>query len=259
MGFKNNELVIIKDAKGKSFIQRVVKNGRLQTHLGTIYHKDIIGKDDGADIETSTGNKVNLFYPTLNDYIQKMAGKTAIIHPKDIAVILLWADIKQRDRIVEAGTGSGALLMALVRFLSSKGHIYSYDNRPELQQMAVKNIEKFYGKIPKNVTFKNKDITTGIEESDLDAVILDFSQPWDVIPEALKALKSGGKFVSYIPTIIQAERLVKELQASDRFMEIEILEVLLRPWQIKGYSVRPHHRMVGHTGFMVFARLKCLS
>ena len=107
-----------------------------------------------------------------------------------------------------------------------------------------------------NIVLKQKDICAGIEEKGIDAVILDFSQPWEVISEVRKALRPGGKFSSYIPTIIQAERLVKELQDTESFLDIDVLEVLLRPWQIKGYSVRPLHRIVGHTGFMVFARFK---
>jgi len=255
MRFKEGDLVIIKDKKDRSSIQRLTEKGRFQTHLGLLNHSDIIGKEEGAALLTSTEREVYVFYPTLNEFIQKMGRKTAIIHPKDIGVILLWSDIKPDSSVVEAGTGSGALLLALSRFIS-KGHVYSYDNRPELQEIAAKNLEKFYGKMPANVTLKQKDITAGIDEKNLDAIILDFSQPWEVISEAENSLRAGGRFAAYIPTIIQAERLVKELEFGGRFMDIEILEVLLRPWQIKGYSVRPLHRIVGHTGFMVFSRLK---
>ncbi len=256
MQFKEGDLVIVKDKKEKSYLQRLVKSGRLQTHLGFLKHEDIVGKEEGVCLKTSTENIVYIFYPTLTEYMEKMGRKTAIIHPKDIGIIILWADVKPGSRIVEAGTGSGALLLALSRFVGDSGHVYSYDNRPELQEVAVKNLEKFFGTLPGNVTLKQKDITAGIDEDGLDAIILDFSQPWELISEAKKSLRPGGKLASYIPTIIQAERLVRELDMAGGFMDIDILEVLLRPWQVKGYSVRPLHRMIGHTGFMVFAKFK---
>ncbi|MDP8253387.1 MAG: tRNA (adenine-N1)-methyltransferase [Candidatus Kaelpia aquatica] len=256
MSFKKNELVIVRDDKNKTYLQKLDSKGRFQSHVGIVHHKDMIGKEEGEVFLTSTNREVSVFYPTLNDFIHKMGRKTAIIHPKDIGIILFLADIKPGDRIVEAGTGSGALLLALSRYVGKKGHIYSYDNRSELQDVARKNLEKFYNKFPSNVTLKQQDISNVIDEDNLDAIVLDFSQPWEVIPEAVKSLRRGGSFSSYIPTIIQAERFVKELEATESFLDIEIVEVLLRPWQIKGYSVRPQHRMVGHTGFMVFARFK---
>lgn len=256
MKFKEGDLVIIKDRKGKTYLQKLSKNGRFQTHLGVLSHEEIMGKEEGTSLRTSTDEEVYVFYPTLNDFIQKMARKTAIIHPKDIGIILLWTDLKPGYRVVEAGTGSGALLLALSRYVGDEGMIYSYDNRPELQEIAIKNLEKFYGKMPKNIVLKQKDIVAGIDEKDVDCIILDIPEPWEVISEARKALRSGGKFASYIPTIIQAERLVKELETSSAFIDIEVLEVLLRPWQIRGFSVRPLHRIIGHTGFMVFAKLK---
>ena len=256
MGFKEGELVIVKDSKGKSYLQKLSKSGRFQTHLGKLAHKDIIGKEEGSMFTTSAQESVVVFYPTLNDYIQKMARKTAIIHSKDIALIFLWTDIKPGNRVLEAGTGSGALLLALSRFLGPQGKVYSYDNRAELQKIARSNLERFYGQMPSNVVLKQKDVRAGIEERNLDAVVLDFSQPWEVIPEVKISLRAGGKIASYIPTIIQAERLVKELELAGGFLDLEILETLLRPWQVRGYSVRPQHKIIGHTGFMVFARLK---
>ncbi|MDP8233387.1 MAG: tRNA (adenine-N1)-methyltransferase [Candidatus Saelkia tenebricola] len=256
MCFKEGDLVIIKDKKERSFIQKLTVNGRFQTHLGLLNHSQVIGQKEGAVLLTSTEQEVCVFSPTLNEFIQKMGRKTAIIHPKDIGIIILWSDIKQGSLVVEAGTGSGALLMAISRFIGDQGHVYSYDSRPELQEIAAKNLAKFCKQMPANVTLKQKDITTGIDEKNLDAVILDFSQPWEVIPAAKEVLKSGGRLTAYIPTIIQAERLVRELDLAGCFMDTEILEVLLRPWQIKGYSVRPLHRMIGHTGFMVFTKLR---
>jgi tRNA (adenine57-N1/adenine58-N1)-methyltransferase catalytic subunit len=256
MGFKKGELVIVRDDKNKTYLQKLDAKGRFQSHVGMVAHKDIIGREEGEQFLTSTNREVAVFYPTLNDYIHKMGRKTAIIHPKDIGAILFLADIKPGDRIVEAGTGSGALLLALSRYAGKKGHIYSYDNRFELQDVARKNLEKFYNKFPLNITLKEQDIAHGIDEDNIDAIVLDFSQPWEVISEAVRSLRRGGHIASYLPTIIQAERFVKELEAAESFLDIEIIEVLLRPWQIKGYSVRPQHRMVGHTGFMIFARFR---
>lgn len=256
MQFEYGQLVIIKDRKGKTYLQKLVENGRFQTHLGLLKHSDIVGKEEGQTFTTSTGEEVVIFYPTLNEFIHKMGRKTAIIQPKDIGFILLGVDLKPGDKVLEAGTGSGALLLALSRYVGKEGKVYSYDNRPELQEIARKNLEKFYGQVPENVVLKQKDITAGIEEKNLDAIILDFSEPWCAIPEIIKALRPGGKLASYLPTIIQVERLVKELQSSEMFVDIEPCELLLRPWQVKGFSVRPLHRIIGHTGFLVFARIK---
>lgn len=256
MQFEYNQLVIIKDRKGKTYLQKLVKNGRFQTHLGLLKHSDIVGKEEGAALVTSSGEEVTVFYPTLNEFIQKMGRKTAIIQPKDIGFIIMGVDLKPGDKVLEAGTGSGALLLALSRYVGKDGIVYSYDNRPELQEIAVKNLDKFYGGVPGNVVLKHKDIISGIDEENLDAVILDFSEPWCAISEIVRALRPGGKMASYLPTIIQVERLVKELQATEMFVDVESYELLLRPWQIKGFSVRPLHRIIGHTGFLVFARLK---
>jgi len=256
MPFEYGQLVIIKDRKGKSYLQKLMENGRFQTHLGLITHDQIVGKKEGVSLVTSTGEEVTVFYPTLDEFIQKMGRKTAIIQPKDIGLIIMGVDLKPGDKVLEAGTGSGALLLALSRYVGREGRVYSYDNRPELQETAIKNLTKFYGHVPDNVILKQKDITAGIEEKNLDAVILDFSEPWAAIPEIINALRPGGKLASYLPTIIQVERLVKKLQGTDVFIDIQSCELLLRPWQIKGFSVRPLHRIIGHTGFLVLARLK---
>jgi tRNA (adenine57-N1/adenine58-N1)-methyltransferase len=253
--FKEGDLVIVKDEKGKTWLQTLLRKGRFQTDIGKLEHNKIIGKSEGAKFKTSADRFIFIFRPTIEEYISKMIRKTAIIHPKDIAFIIMESNIGPDSFVVEAGTGSGAMLLALVKYLGKGGKVVSYDNRKELQEVAIKNLRRFYGKIPSNVILKNKDINEGVEERDIDAIILDIPEPWQIIPMAIGSLKLGASFVSYIPTIIQAERLVKELDATKSFIDVKTVELILRPWWIKGFSVRPLHRIVGHTGFIVSTKL----
>ncbi|MCM8766325.1 MAG: methyltransferase domain-containing protein, partial [Candidatus Omnitrophica bacterium] len=220
-GFKEGDLVIFYDPlNNKSYIQRLHRDGKFMTHRGIIEHRQALDKEEGEVVLTHTEREFFVFRPTLNEFIKKMARKSAIMHPKDLGIVLLWADIYPGLKIVEAGSGSGALLLALLRLVGEKGEVISYDVREDLQEIAKENIKNFLGEVP-NLKFKIKDIYTGIEEVDVDRIILDLPCPWEALNTLKTSLRSGGIVLAYLPTITQSEKFVKSLQQAGDFSLIE--------------------------------------
>jgi tRNA (adenine57-N1/adenine58-N1)-methyltransferase catalytic subunit len=170
-----------------------------------------------------------------------------------LGVIVQWADIYPGAQVFEAGTGSGALTMALLRAVGDRGHVYSYEAREDFARTAMTNINRYLGP-SKNLTVRQKNAYEGIEETELDRVILDLPEPWQVVPHAALALRSGGIYLSYVPTIPQVMQTVEALNRVAVFSMIQSFETLLRTWNIEGRSVRPDHRMVAHSGFLTVAR-----
>jgi tRNA (adenine57-N1/adenine58-N1)-methyltransferase len=177
-----------------------------------------------------------------------------IIYPKDIALILLWADVYPGAAVLEAGIGSGALTIALLRAVGEAGRVISYEVREDFLRQAEKNIALYLGKLPPTFQARLKDIYDGIEEKGLDRVVLDLPEPWRVVSSAGDALRPGGILLCYLPTILQSTQLTEAFHRDGRFTQIETIETLLRSWHIEGMSVRPDHRMVAHTGFITVAR-----
>lgn len=248
------ECIILLDPKDdKEFLYRMRTKGHINLHKGKILHAEIIGKPEGTVVHTSRGNPFLVFRPTLSQYIMHMKRDTSIIYPKDLALILLYADIHPGCTVLEAGIGSGSLTLALLRAVGTEGRVISYERREEFIQRATKNIQLYMGDLP-NLEVKQRDIYEGIEETGLDRIILDIPEPWRVIPHAAEALCPGGIFVGYLPTVIQVKSLVDALREEKRFSSIQVFEVLFRNWNIEGLSVRPFHQMVGHTGFITLAR-----
>jgi len=248
------ECVILLDVEDdKEFFYRMREKGHINLHKGKILHTEIIGKPEGTVVHTSKGDPFLVFRPTLSQYIMHMKRDTAIIYPKDLALILLYADIHPGCTVLEAGIGSGSLTLALLRAVGAEGRVISYERREEFIQRATKNVQRFMGD-PPNLEIKLRDIYEGIEEAGLDRIILDIPEPWRVVKDAAEGLLPGGVFVGYLPTIIQVKTLVDTLREEKRFTSIQAFESLFRDWHIEGLSVRPEHRMVGHTGFLTLAR-----
>ncbi|HKW85886.1 MAG TPA: tRNA (adenine-N1)-methyltransferase, partial [Nitrospiraceae bacterium] len=223
----------------------------------TIAHDDLIGKADGSLVNLSRGKRMVALLPTLGEYVLKMPRGAQVIYPKDLAMITIWADIYPGARVFEAGTGSGALTMALLRAVGERGEVVSYEAREDFARTAMKNIERYVGPVP-NLTMHKQDAYEGIQtDSDrslFDRIVLDLPEPWRVVPHAVKALRSGGVYLSYVPTVPQAQQTVEALERAAVFGLLETFETLLRPWNIEGRSVRPAHRMVAHSGFITVAR-----
>lgn len=250
---QEGELIHLINRKGRHY-PLLLKKGKTFQHSGeTIPHDDLIGQEEGVWITLSRGTRLLLLRPTLSDFTLKMPRGAQIIYPKDIGTILVWADLSPGAVVLEAGIGSGALTLALLRAVGEKGQVISYEIREDFAQRALANIELFAGKV-RNLSIRTKDIYEGIEEVGLDRIILDVPEPWRVLPAAAEALRAGGILLSFLPTILQTGQLVEALQHHGSFAGIETLETLLRPWHIEGRSIRPDHRMVAHTGFITVAR-----
>ncbi|MGC9001490.1 MAG: tRNA (adenine-N1)-methyltransferase [Dictyoglomus sp.] len=246
------EWVVLFDSKRRYLIQ-VEREKIFHFHKGYIRHNDIIGMEEGSIIRSSQGANLLVLRPTYSDFILEMPRGAQIIYPKDIATILVWADIYPGARVLEAGIGSGALTIALLQAVGETGTVISYEIREDFAKRALSNIENFLGKKDNHI-LRLKDIYEEIIDENIDRIILDLPEPWRAIDNILKALRPGGIFLAYTPTIIQAQKTVEALKGTKSFTLIETIETLLRSWQIEGLSVRPFHRMVAHTAFLTVAR-----
>lgn len=254
MRFREGDPVIFVDRKGRRYLLADLKAGdKYRLRDLVIMHSDLIGREEGEVICTERGDEFLILKPTLSEYVLKMSKRTQIIYPKDMGAIITWADIFPGARVLEAGIGGGSLTMGLLRAVGKEGEVVSYETSEEFARIALTNINRYMGKVA-NHTLKIRDIYKGIEEEELDRIILDVPEPWHVVPHAIKALRPGGIFMSYLPTIIQTRQIVEVLKETGIFALTETIEVLFRNWEISGLSVRPAHRMVAHTGFITTAR-----
>jgi len=235
----------------RTYLVKVEKGKSFHTHKGFIKLDNLIGKEYGTLIKSNTGTEFIAFNPLLPDYIFKSQRKTQITYPKDVALIVMFSGIGPGSRVIEAGTGTGALTSALAHYVKPNGHVYSYEIRPEFIETAQKNLQR--ANLLDYVELKNKDITIGIDERDIDAVILDMATPWLVIPHAYKALKGSGTLVSFSPTIDQVVKTVEALEENG-FVGIETIECIMRRMQVERGKTRPETLMTGHTGYVTFAR-----
>src|SRR5487761_2055765 len=246
---KLGERVMLIDAKDRHYLITLREGAEFHTHAGIVRHDDVIGALEGSLIRGSTERSFLALRPTLSDVVLKMPRGAQVIYPKDLGTILMQADIGPGMRVLEAGVGSGALSMTLLR---AGARITAYEIREDFAQQARKNVVDMLGEdIAYDIHIR--DVTTGIDERDLDRVILDMPEPWLVVPHAAEALRPGGIFLAYLPTINQTQ-LVREALKIHSFGVEETVEILRRTWHIDGRSVRPDHRMVAHTGFLTSAR-----
>jgi tRNA (adenine57-N1/adenine58-N1)-methyltransferase len=235
----------------KTYMIRVEEGKSFHTHKGYVNHDDIIGQPYGSAVISSLGFEFRILKPMLRDYIMKSARQTQITYPKDIALIVMFSGIGPGSRVVEAGTGTGALTMALAFYVKPKGKIFSYEVREPFLDVAEKNLRR--AKLWNNVKLKNKDITEGIDESEVDAVILDLATPWLVVPHAHSALKPSGTIVSFSPTMDQIVNTTEALN-DHGYVDIETVECLMRGMQVERGRTRPQTLMTAHTGYITYAR-----
>ena len=247
------EPVLLIDRKERRYLITLRTGGNSDLRGGRLAHDQVIGTPEGRYVVTTRGEKFLMVRPTLADFVLEMPRGAQIIYPKDLSVILLAADIYPGAAVLEAGTGSGALTMALLRAVGPSGRVYSYEVRDEFASTARKNIEKYLG-IRDELVMRAQDIYVGIPDRPLDRIVLDVPEPWRVVEHATVALREGGILLSYLPTVPQTVEFVTMLRRSSKFGMIETTETLLRSWNIEGQSVRPAHRMVAHTAFITSAR-----
>ena len=255
MKIKSGDQVLIISPDNKTFLVTVAEDKKMGTHKGELVLGDTIGKSFGERIYTNLDEPFLLLEPTLEDKMMKVKRHTQIIYPKDAAYIILKSGIQSGMRVIECGTGSGSLTMALANAVAPNGMVYTYDVREKHLENAKMNIEN--AGFSDNVEFKLKQAQEGFDQEDVDVVILDLPSPWDGIASAAKALRGGGRIASLSPTYNQVERCVEDLEKHN-FVYIETLELLLRYIQVSTGKTRPVDRMVSHTGFLTFGR-KILS
>ncbi|MBV6391344.1 MAG: tRNA (adenine(58)-N(1))-methyltransferase TrmI [Anaerolineales bacterium] len=235
----------------KHFIFILQGGGDFQSHRGVIKHDDLIGKPWGSQVFSHTGAPFFLLQPSMSDVLNELPRNTQILYPKDIGYILIQMGVSEGQTVLEAGTGSGSMTIALASAIGSTGRVVSYENKPDTQNLARKNLERI-GLAPR-VDFKLRDIQEGFDESDADAFFLDVQNPFDYIAQVRAALKPGGFFGSLMPTYNQVEKVLYALKQNN-FAFVEVCELLLRYYKTNPVRLRPTDRMVAHTGFLVFAR-----
>jgi len=250
--FRVGERILLIDRKKRRYLVTLEEGGEFHTHSGFVPHADIAGREEGALLRSTKGATFTAFRPTLADFVLKMPRGAQVIYPKDLGPILMLADIFPGARVLESGVGSGALSMTLLR---AGADIVGYELRSDFAARAVKNVIAFLGEgVLDRYRVEERDCYEGIDEVDLDRIVLDLPEPWRVVPAATTALRPGGILVAYTPSIVQAVQFREALDAGG-FGLCETVEVLARTWHIDSPSIRPDHRMVAHTGFLSHGRL----
>lgn len=253
---REGEVALLIDAKGRRFMVLLDASRRFEYHMGVLPHRDIIGQPEGALLRSSGGAGLRLLRPRLADFILKMKRGAQVVYPKDIGPILIWADIAPGMTVVEGGTGSGALAMALARAVGGTGRVVSAEVREDHARHARKMIRRWFGEVPPQLELRRGSVEDAIVEVGPERVVLDVPEPWRAATAAAETQPPGGVFCSYLPTVPQLQTLVEALRKTRAFCETEIFETFHREWNVAGPSVRPSHRMVGHTGFVLVSRIR---
>jgi tRNA (adenine57-N1/adenine58-N1)-methyltransferase catalytic subunit len=251
------EPVQLTDPKGRTHLITLRTGATFHTHRGTLNHDDIIGGPDGNVVTSGGGTPYVVFRPLLADFTLAMKRGAAVVYPKDAAQIVAFADVFPGARVLEAGAGSGALSCWLLRAVGEQGTLTSFERRPDFAEVARRNVEQFFGGAPPSWQLVAGDFGRAEPDpalSDFDRIILDMLAPWECVDAVAWALAPGGLVCSYVATTTQLSRVTEALRGHGGFDEPAAWESLTRGWHVEGLAVRPEHRMVGHTGFLVTAR-----
>jgi len=250
---KEGDYVLLILQEGKKYLIKVRKGETLHTHRGYIKHDELINKEYGSYIKSSLNYDFFIAKPTIYDFIKKIQRKTQIIYPKDSGYIVLIGNISSGSKVVEIGTGSGALTCVLANLVKPNGHVYTYEIREEFLDAARNNVKKL--NLDNYVTFKLRNVMEGIDERDVDCIIIDIADPWNLIDKIKDNLKGSGIIIIFCLTTSQVEKTLKTLYESD-FTDINLVEILEREYQTELGKIRPKTRMIGHTGYIIWARKK---
>lgn len=252
--FEPGERVLLVDQRDRTYLFVLHAGGTYHTHSGTLNHDELIGMDEGLGVTTSKGMVLTAFRPRFADFVLKMPRGAQVVYPKDLGPIVTYADVFPGARVLEAGTGSGALTIALCRAAGAHGRVISYEVRAEHREQAIANIEAFHGALPEGLELRDGDLSdVAATDERYDRAVLDMPEPWGALPALAKVLEPGGVVCAYLPTTVQIQQLVLAL-APTGFVHVETFETLKRGWHVTERSVRPNHRMQGHTGFLTVAR-----
>jgi tRNA (adenine57-N1/adenine58-N1)-methyltransferase catalytic subunit len=246
--------VQLTDPKGRVHTITLEPGREFHTHRGALRHDDLIGSPEGVVVRASGGTAYLALRPLLADYVLSMPRGAQVVYPKDAAEVVAFGDIFPGARVVEAGAGSGALTCSLLRAVGEGGLVSSYERRADFAAVAQANVERFFGGPHPAWRLTVGDLAGSLVDQEVDRVVLDMLAPWEELDAVSAALLPGGVIVCYVATTTQLARTVEALRTHGTFTEPAAWESLLRPWHVEGLAVRPDHRMVGHTGFLVTSR-----
>ena len=256
--FQAGDKVQLTGPKGRLNTLTLVAGGRFGSHKGDLMHDDIIGQPQGSVIANQSGVEYLALKPLLTDYVLSMPRGAAIVYPKDAGQIIVEGDIFPGATVVEAGVGSGALSNYLLRAIGPQGKLYSFEKREEFAQIAQGNVANQMGSMPENwqvlLGELQQELPKALEQASVDRVVLDMLAPWDCIEAVADALKPGGLVIVYVATVTQLSRTIEAIRDHEGFTDPNAWESMVRSWHVEGLAVRPDHRMIAHTGFLLSAR-----
>lgn len=252
------ERVQLTDERGRMSTITLVEDGQFHTHRGVLHHEQLIGRPEGIVVENSAGFRYQALRPLLKDFVLSMPRGAAVVYPKDAGQIITMADIFPGARVIEAGVGSGALSISLLRAVGESGHLRSFERREEFAEIARGNVETMFGGPHPAWELTLGDLAEALGEYEepgtVDRAALDMLAPWECLDAVATALTPGGVLICYVATVTQLSRTAEAMRADGRFTEPESFETMVRGWHVEGLAVRPDHRMVAHTGFLISAR-----
>jgi tRNA (adenine57-N1/adenine58-N1)-methyltransferase len=252
--FKAGDRIQLTDPKGKLYSFTITPGKEWHTHKGWITHDDLIGLPEGSVVSTTAGLKFTAFIPLLADYVLSMPRGATIVYPKDAAMIVGVADIYPGARVLEAGVGSGALTLSLLRAVGTEGFVHSVERRQDFADNATANLTNYFTGLPSNWRLDVGSVQDLTFTDKFDRVILDMLAPWECVEMAAKVLRPGGVFLAYVATTTQLSATAEALKEDGHFTEPESSETIVRGWHHEGLAVRPQQRMIGHTGFLIYSR-----
>ena len=255
--FRPGDRVQLTDAKRRHFTIELAEREKFFTHMGAIAHDDIIGKDEGTVVVSTEGGQYLCFRHLMVDYVLSMPRGAQVIYPKDAAQIVIEGDIFPGARVLEAGAGSGALTLSLLRAVGEHGTVFSYEIRDDHLKYALSNVSEFMGSVPDNWQPRLgdlRDVTVDDLDGPVDRIILDMLEPWECLETCQNLLLPGGVLMAYVATVPQLMKVMEGIRARGCFTEPRAWESLVREWKVDGLATRPEHRMNAHTAFLVWAR-----
>ena len=252
--FSIGDRIQLTDPKGKMYTFTITQGKEWHTHKGWIVHDDLVGMPEGSVVSTSAGLKFTAFKPLLGDFVLSMPRGATIVYPKDAAMIIGVADIFPGAKVIEAGVGSGALAISLLRALGPNGKLDSFERREDFADIARENVQTYFGSLPTNWSLTVGSVQDSTAENKYDRVVLDMLAPWECVDYAANVLRPGGVFLAYVATTTQLSSTAEALKGDGRFTEPLSSETIVRDWHHEGLAVRPMQRMIGHTGFLIVSR-----
>ena len=252
--FAAGDRIQLTDPKGKLYSFTITPGKEWHTHKGWIVHDELIGLPEGSVVSTTAGLKFTAFIPLLSDYVLSMPRGATIVYPKDAAMIIGVADVYPGAHVLEAGVGSGALSLSILRAIGSEGTLDSFERREDFAEIARSNVSNYFGVLPQQWSLTIGSVQDVSGEKMYDRVILDMLAPWECVEMAARVLRPGGVFLAYVATTTQLSATAEALKNDGHFTEPESFESMVRGWHHEGLAVRPQQRMIGHTGFLIFAR-----